>query len=275
LTVRSRVLPVLLVGPLLLAACTGGGAASVSGSPQPVKSSSAAASSAAPVAPASPVAPTTRAKVVVLDPGHDGGNASHPSEITKQVPAGRGETKPCNTTGTATNAGYTEHAFTWDVAGRVGDALSKHGIQVVFTRSNDTGVGPCVDKRAAIGNQAGAAAVVSIHADGSEVPGARGFHVSYSSPPLNSAQGQPSITLADALRDAFRASGFPTSNYLGSNGIYPRDDLAGLNLSSRPSALVECGNMRNPTEAAAMSSTEGRQHYADAIASAILSYLGD
>lgn len=212
--------------------------------------------------------------MVVLDPGHDGGNASHPSEINKQVPAGRGVTKPCNTTGTSTNAGYPEHAFTWDVAKRVGDALSAHGIQVVYTRLNDTGVGPCVDQRAAIGNQAAAAAVVSIHGDGSESPGARGFHVSYSSPPLNAAQGQPSITLADALRDGLRAAGFPTSNYLGSDGIYPRNDLAGLNLSTRPSALVECGNMRNPAEAAAMSSADGRQHYADAITSAILSYLG-
>lgn len=213
-------------------------------------------------------------KVVVLDPGHNGGNASHPSEINKQVPAGRGKTKPCNTTGTSTSAGYSEHAFTWDVARRVGAALSADGVQVVYTRDDDVGVGPCVDKRAAVGNQSSAAAVVSIHADGSNSAGARGFHVSYSSPPLNSAQGQPSTTLADTLRDAFRSAGFPTSNYLGTNGIYPRNDLAGLNLSTRPAALVECGNMRNPTEAAAMSSADGRQHYADAITTAILGYLG-
>jgi N-acetylmuramoyl-L-alanine amidase len=266
---------VLLAAPLLLAACTGGSAAPVSGLPLPVTSSSPAASSSVPVASSSPVPrPVAAKKVVVLDPGHNGGNASHPGEINKQVPAGRGETKPCNTTGTSTNAGYAEHAFTWDVARRVGAALSAQGIQVVYTRSNDTGVGPCVDQRAAIGNQASAAAMVSIHADGSDSSGARGFHVSYSNPPLNAAQGRPSISLADTLRDAFRAAGFPTSNYLGSNGIYPRADLAGLNLSTRPSALVECGNMRNPAEAALMSSADGRQRYADAITAAILGYLG-
>lgn len=210
---------------------------------------------------------------MVLDPGHNGGNVKSPSVINKQVPAGRGETKPCNTTGTSSNDGYTEHEFNWDVAQRVGNALSAKGIHVVYTRHDDTGVGPCVDQRAAIGNDAKAAAVVSIHADGSTAASAHGFHVSYSNPPLNGAQGQPSISLADDLRDSLRGEGFATSTYLGTNGIYPRDDLAGLNLSTRPAALVECGNMRNATEAATMASAAGRQRYADAITAALVSYL--
>jgi N-acetylmuramoyl-L-alanine amidase len=211
--------------------------------------------------------------VVVLDPGHNGGNASHPAEINKQVPAGRGETKPCNTTGTATNAGYPEHAFNWDVAQRVGAELRAKGIKVSYTRDNDTGVGPCVNDRAAAANTASATAVVSIHADGSTSSGARGFHVAYSSPPLNAAQGDPSMSLARALRDSMRAQ-FPISNYLGKDGLAPRDDLAGLNLSTRPAVLIECGNMRNATEAAQMSTSDGRQHYADAITAGILSYVG-
>lgn len=209
----------------------------------------------------------------MLDPGHNGGNAKAPSVINKQVPAGRGETKPCNTTGTAADSGYTEHAFTWDVSQRVGNALSAKGIQVVYTRYDDNGVGPCVDKRAETGNNANAAAVVSIHADGSTSTGAHGFHVSYSNPPLNSAQGRPSISLADDVRDSLRDAGFATSTYLGTNGIYPRADLAGLNLSTRPAVLVECGNMRNAAEAATMASPSGRQRYADAITAAVLSYL--
>ncbi len=211
--------------------------------------------------------------VVVLDPGHNGGNARDRAAINRPVPAGRGRTKPCNTTGTATNAGYTEHAFTFDVARRVGQALSTHGIQVVYTRDTDDGVGPCVDRRAAIGNSAGAAAVVSIHADGSNAASATGFHVAYSAPPLNPAQGEPSTRLANTLRDGMRSAGFTPSNYIGSGGLSPRDDLAGLNLSERPAALVECGNMRNATEAAAMSTSDGRQRYADAIAAGIERYL--
>ena len=76
------------------------------------------------------------------------------------------------------------------------------------------------------------------------------------------------------MRDKLRAAGFGVSNYLGSNGLAPRDDLAGLNLSERPAALIECGNMRNAAEAAAMSTSDGRQRYADAIAAGILAYLG-
>jgi N-acetylmuramoyl-L-alanine amidase len=211
--------------------------------------------------------------VVVLDPGHNGGNGAHPAEINRAVPAGRGRTKPCNTTGTATNAGFTEHAFTWDVSVRVRDILAAQGVRVVLTRPNDTGVGPCVDERAAIGNRENATAVVSIHADGSTSAGARGFHVAYSSPPVNAAQGEPSLRLARVLRDGLRSAGFPTSNYIGSDGLSPRDDLAGLNLSERPAVLVECGNMRDAGEAATLSSADGRQRYATAIANAILAYL--
>ena len=46
-------------------------------------------------------------KVIVLDAGHQLGNHNFPEEINRLVPAG-GFTKPCNTTGTATNGGYPE-----------------------------------------------------------------------------------------------------------------------------------------------------------------------
>jgi len=213
-------------------------------------------------------------KVVALDAGHNGGSGSHPAEINKLVPAGRGKTKPCNTTGTSTNAGYPEHAFTFDVTRRVGAALAAKGITVVYTRTDDNGVGPCVDNRAEIGNSANADAVVSIHGDGSNASGAHGFHVAYSAPPLNATQGEPSTRLSRTLRDGLRSAGFPSANYIGKDGLAPRADLAGLNLSTRPAALVECGNMRDATEAAAMTSADGRQRYADAIAAAIMAYLG-
>jgi N-acetylmuramoyl-L-alanine amidase len=212
-------------------------------------------------------------RVVVLDPGHNGGNAAHSAEINTPVPDGRGRMKPCNTTGTSTDAGYTEHAFTWDVAMRVRDILTAHGVSVVLTRPNDTGVGPCVNDRAALGNQANPAAVVSIHADGATSAGSRGFHVAYSSPPLNDAQREPSLRLARTLRDSLTSAGFPQSNYIGSAGLSPRNDLAGLNFSTRPAALVECANMRNADEAATVSSPAGRARYAAAIADGILAYI--
>ncbi|WP_328447549.1 N-acetylmuramoyl-L-alanine amidase [Amycolatopsis sp. NBC_00438] len=278
--VRRAIAPLLLAGALLLTGCEEDTPAAPAPAPVVTRTVTPtpatvtpSPSSVAPPAPPSSAPPVVSGKVVVLDPGHNGGNGSHPSEINRLVPAGRGQTKPCNTTGTSTNAGYPEHAFTWDVSQRVGEALSAKGIRVVYTRQNDTGVGPCVDKRAAAGNDANADAVVSIHADGSNSPGANGFHVAYSSPPLNAAQGPPSTRLAQTLRDTMRTSGFSASNYIGGNGLSARSDLGGLNLSTRPIALVECGNMRNAAEAARMSSAEGRQQFASAIAAAIEAYL--
>lgn len=223
-------------------------------------------------APAVP-APDGPAPVVVLDPGHNGGNGANGAAIGRPVPDGRGGTKACNTTGTATDAGYPEHAFTWDVAGRVAGLLTAAGVRVVLTRTDDTGVGPCVDERGTAGQRAGAAAVVSIHADGSAAAD-RGFHVAHSAPPLNAAQAGPALDLATDLRDALRAGGFPDADYIGRDGLSPRSDLAGLNHATVPAALVECANMRNPAEAAAVSSAAGRQAYASAIAAGVLEFLG-
>jgi N-acetylmuramoyl-L-alanine amidase len=228
---------------------------------------------ARPTTTTAPALPAGHGQVIVLDPGHNGGNASHPAEINALVPAGRGQRKACNTTGTATNAGYAEHAFNWAVALRVRADLVAKGYRVVLTRHSDTGVGPCVDARATIGNNADAAAVVSIHADGSTSSGAHGFHVEYSNPPLNSAQSGPSVTLATTLRDTVRSHGFTTADYIGHDGLFGRADLGGLNLSDRPTALIECGNMRDAGDAAVLSSASGRERIADAIAAGVVAYV--
>ncbi len=209
---------------------------------------------------------------MVLDPGHNGANAAHPAEINRPVPDGRGGTKACNTTGTATGRGYPEHAFTWDVALRVRDALGARGVQVVLTRPDDAGVGPCVNDRAAIANRAGADAMVSIHADGA-APSGHGFHIAYSDPPLNDSQGPPSVALANTLAGALRRGGFAAADYIGSGGLDHRSDLAGLNHAEIPAVLVECANMRNPQEAALVSTPDGRARYAAAIAEGILAWL--
>lgn len=248
--------------PALVAGC--GGEQSVSPTP---------AASTAGSAPATPTdAPPGRKRTVLLDPGHNGGNATHAKEIAKKVPDGRGKTKPCNTTGTATDAGFPEYKFTWDVALRVRELLISNGVNVVLTRENNTGVGPCVDVRGKLAAEVNADALVSIHADGAD-PEGHGFHVAYPRPALNTAQGAPSLALATALRDALRGAGLPTSTYQGSKGLAPRSDLAGLNLSKRPAALVECANMRNPGEAVTVSNGAGRQRYAQAIAIGILDWL--
>jgi N-acetylmuramoyl-L-alanine amidase len=214
---------------------------------------------------------------VVLNPGHNGGNATHTAEINRQVPAGYGDYKACDTTGTNTNSGYSEHAFNWDVAKRVRTILQAHGVHVVMTRPDDSGVGPCVDARAAIGNRAGVAAVISIHADGAPSSGS-GFHVNQDSrrpDGATAATAERSLDLGRALHAALeRSSGLVPSTYIGSNGYYYRSDLAGLNLATRPATFLELGNMRNSGDASLQSSGSGRQRIAAAVAAGILAFLG-
>jgi N-acetylmuramoyl-L-alanine amidase len=206
---------------------------------------------------------------VFLDPGH---NAVNDSSLGQQVPNGRGGTKQCNTSGTSTNDGYPEHAFTWDVVARIRGQLDQQGVRTGVSRNDDGSAGPCVDQRAALANAMHPDAIVSIHADGGP-PSGHGFHVNYSSPPLNDAQSGPALQLARAIRDALAASGYTPSTYIGSDGLYGRDDLAGLNLAQYPAVLVELGNMRNADDAAQMESADGRARYAAAVTQGITAYL--
>jgi N-acetylmuramoyl-L-alanine amidase len=212
-------------------------------------------------------------KVVAIDPGHNGGNEDHPEIINQLIDGGYGQRNVCNTTGTETDEHYPEHEFTWHVASYLKPLLEAKGITVVMTRSNDTSVGPCTNKRAAIENNADADAVVSIHGDGAP-PEVRGFYVlTATRPPAGPTIAAESLRLAACIAKAAVNEGLPASNTLGSGGLWKRDDLTGLNLSMRPKILIECGNMRNATEAALMSSSSGQQRYAQALAQGVFSYL--
>lgn len=269
--------------PSVLAAAS---APSDSASPGASDSASAGSSASASVSPsasasASPSAATQAnvaglaGKVVVLDPGHDGGNEMHAAEINTLVPQGFGQYKACDTTGTNGDDGYSEHQFNFQVALLVKADLEQHGLRVIMTRNDDQSVGPCVNVRAAIGNDAHAAAAVSIHADGGPVSG-RGYQLleatqSVGGSAIQSASHQLAVALHATLD---QESGLSPSDYIGTDGYEPRDDIAGLNLSTVPKILVECGNMRNASDLALEESAAGRQHIAGAIADGILRFLG-
>ncbi len=261
----------------VLCSCAGPGSAPAAApSPAPPPVASPVVPSAAP-APAASRAPSAAARpgafglppgaTIVVDPGHNGRNGPG-SGIDRPVPDGRGGTKPCNTTGASTTDGYPEHAFTWAVSQALAERLRARGYRVVLTRDSDDGVGPCVDVRGEAGAKAGAAAVVSVHADGGPTSG-HGFHVLYSAPPRNPAQRGPARALADAVVTSMRGAGFTPATYIGRGGLDARADIAGLNLATVPSVLVECANLRNPADAALARSPQGQQRLADAIAAAL------
>jgi N-acetylmuramoyl-L-alanine amidase len=235
-------------------------------------------SKAIPPATSTPRTPSPLEGVTIsVDPGHNGGNFSDPEAIDRLVPAGaNGTVKPCNTTGTATDDGsLTEAQFNWDVAQDVVPRLERLGATVILTRHSNDGVGPCVDERAEIANHAHAAVALSIHADGNLSEGAHGFDVIHPSTAEMVApeMAGPSLRLAQAERNALVAAGIPPANYVGSEGLDERSDLAGLNLAKVPAVLVELGNMREPEEAARLENPVYRNELADALAAGIVSFL--
>lgn len=215
-----------------------------------------------------------RGAVVVIDPGHNGANASHPTQINRQVWIGNGW-KACNTVGTETNAGYPEHAFTFDVAQRTASKLRALGARVFLTRLDDAGWGPCIDRRAALANYTRAAAAVSIHADGGPA-GGQGFFVVEPGlvAGLNAANVAPSAALGQSVHDAMvRLSGFGESTYAGRHGVMVSTTYGGLNLAKVPAVLVETVNMRNARDAARIVHAAWRDRIATALASGIARFL--
>ena len=212
-------------------------------------------------------------KVVGIDPGHNGLNYTAPDVINPPVFNGTGE-EPCDTTGTATASGYTEAQFNFNVATYLQADLQSEGATVVMTRTNNDGVGPCVTTRAAIINDAHADVAVDIHADGGP-PDGRGFTVLE---PVADGPNDGVIASSDAfaaiLRNAFAGgTPMPVSDYDGVVGLEPRNDLAGLNLTTVPKVLIECGNMQNAVDAAILVTPSFQQQAAAAMAQAITEYL--
>ncbi|WP_333744943.1 N-acetylmuramoyl-L-alanine amidase [Streptomyces ardesiacus] len=235
-------------------------------------------SSPAPASRKPPASGLLKGKVVVIDPGHNPGNFRHASEINRKVDVGT-HRKECDTTGTATDAGWPEAKFTLDVAHRLRTLLKEQGATVELTQDGDRPFGPCVDERARIGNEAHADAAISIHADGSAA-GNRGFHVImpgrvHEGTADTRAIVAPSAELGERVAGGFvRVTGTAPSNYLGDGtGLVTRTDLGGLNLSTVPKVFVECGNMRDAKDAALLTSGSWRQKAAEGMSEGIVSFL--
>jgi N-acetylmuramoyl-L-alanine amidase len=223
---------------------------------------------------ASPAAPPLAGKVIGIDPGHNGGNFTDPGAIAHLVWNGTGW-EACDTTGTTTDGGYTEAQFTINVARYLRADLRRDGARVVTTRTGNDGVGPCVDRRAQMINQAHADVAVDIHGDGGPASG-RGFTI------LEPVADGPDANViaasqrfgADVRQAMLAGTVMPVSDYNGVDGIMSRDDLAGLNLTTVPKVLIECGNMRNATDAGLLVTARFQQQAAVALAAAIVEYLG-
>jgi len=212
-------------------------------------------------------------EVVGIDPGHNGRNYADTAFIDHLIWNGR-EQETCDTTGTETDGGYTEAQFNWNVASFLAADLRAEGATVVLTRTSNDGVGPCVTTRSEIINRAHADVAIDIHADGGPA-GGRGFAILE---PVADGPNDRVIAASEAfgriLLERYHAlTGMPLSTYDGVDGISHRDDLAGLNLTTVPKVLIECGNMRNATDAALLVRSSFQALAAKAFAEAITRYL--
>jgi N-acetylmuramoyl-L-alanine amidase len=214
-------------------------------------------------------------RTVVVDPGHNGANGAHPETINRQVGIGHGMRKACDTVGAQTASGYAESRYNLAVAREVARILRRKGAEVVLTRRGNGGVGPCITRRARIGNEAEADAAVSIHADGGPA-GGRGFHVIRPTriAGLTDDIYAESRRLGRIMRAAYGdRTGLPRATYVGGNGLVARSDLGGLRLSDVPKVFVETANMRNATDASRIESSRFRKRIARGITDGLERFL--
>ncbi|WP_127589080.1 N-acetylmuramoyl-L-alanine amidase [Paenibacillus koleovorans] len=182
--------------------------------------------------------------LVCIDAGHQrkGDNTTEPVAPGSNVYKAR---VSHGTTGVATKK--PEYQLTLEVSLLLQQRLLEAGYPVLMIReTHDVNISN--SERAAICNDGHASVALRIHADGSELPQAKGITVLY---PGSGALSQPSKALAAVLlEELLKTTGAK------SRGVVPRDDLAGFNYSQVPSILLEMGFMTNAEEDRLMSTPE-------------------
>jgi len=204
-------------------------------------------------------------------------------------------------TGTIGPTGLEEKDLTLDVALRLGKLIEqKLGAEVVYTRSDDTFVP--LEERTALANQVKADLFVSIHANSSNDPAARGIETYYlnltDSPEARAvaarenALSQASIhDLQDLVQKIARnekidesrelanevqiglAKRMQRANHAQKNRGVKRAPFVVLLGANMPSILTEISFISNPNDEAALKKGDQRQHVAEGILAGISHYL--
>lgn len=254
-------------------------AAQATAAPSEVPVAATAALTPAPTAAPTPVATPTKAvvptalpsvpkskKLVMIDPGHQrvGNNAP------EQVGPDTRETKAKVSSGTVgVRTKKPEYVLNLEVSLLLKDELTRRGINVAMTReTHDVDISN--KQRADMANEAGAALVVRIHADGDASASTKGFSVLYPS----AAQPAVKPIAAESKQAAgFLLAGMQQATGSKGRGLSARDDLSGFNWSKVPVALVEIGFMTNPEEDELMSEAAYQQKLAVGIADGIEQFV--
>lgn len=210
-------------------------------------------------------------KVIALDPGHN--TVPIRSVNQKNVKYFGAGWRPCQNEGsTGLDKKTPEATLVWQITQQVMPLLREQGATVVVTRPDDNGTGPCNDERAEIANRANADLLLSIHGDGNENQKNRGFFVIYSQRMVGGEQVQKASKAAASMlvADLTANTSIPVSNYMGSslNGTIEQSNVLGVlnTMKTGPAIMVEVGNIIQPDDWAILSSKEGQEEMARALA---------
>ena len=199
---------------------------------------------------------TATRRPVFLDPGHGGDDAGAISATT----------------------GQKEKDLVLDIALRIGEILRDAGVEVVFSRTNDTFVS--LSDRSTLATDADAALFVSVHANttgGNIAQGIETFTLSFAE--SDSTAGDTRISMKEWPGNAYDAESTVLGYLVHSTVNTARGEadrglrharFQVLRQAPCPAILVECGFLSNEAENLSLESPRYRQRLATAIAKAIL-----
>lgn len=211
---------------------------------------------------------STSDKVVIIDPGHQGRGDSAQEPIGPNATT----TKARVTSGTTGSvSGWAEYELNLAVSLQLRDELVRRGYKVHMTReTHDVSISN--KERADFATANGGDILVRIHANGSDDKSVNG---ALCMAPTNSNQFLSASLISESQRlsqciidDYVAATGF------GNQGVYPTDEMSGINWSTMPVTIVEMGYMSNASDDAKMADTSMQVNMVKGISDGIDSYFG-
>jgi N-acetylmuramoyl-L-alanine amidase len=203
--------------------------------------------------------------VVVIDPGHQ---AKADLQLEPIGPGSKVEKPKVAGGATGVVTHVPEYVRVLAISLKLRDALVAEGVKVVMVRTtNDVDIPN--SKRASIGNAAKADLVVRVHLDSATDQSVNGISTLF---PSGNSWVKPITTPSRAAAQLVQSAVARTTG-ASSRGLFARGDMSGFNYSTRPTVIVECGFLSNPTEDRRVATAAYQQKIADGLAAGVMAYL--